>query len=84
MASSSRFPTLDPAELYASRLVAAPDRQQQRDLFDIIALVRDRRHHRRHGRMLYEHAEQLPALRWKLANLVTFQKRRPDDFSAQA
>lgn len=30
------------------------------------------------------HAEQLPALHWKLANLATFQKRRPDDFSAQA
>lgn len=30
------------------------------------------------------HAEQLPALRWKLANLRTFQKRRPQDFIAQA
>lgn len=30
------------------------------------------------------HADQLPALRWKLANLATFQKRRPRDFSAQA
>jgi len=30
------------------------------------------------------HAEQLPALRWKLANLQTFQKRRPKDFMAQA
>ena len=28
-------PTLDPAELYASKLVAAPDRQHPRDLFDI-------------------------------------------------
>lgn len=34
--------------------------------------------------MLYEHAKQLQALRWKLANLVTFQKRRPADFFAQA
>ena len=32
----------------------------------------------------YPHAEQLPALRWKLANLNTFQKRRPQDFIAQA
>ncbi len=31
-----------------------------------------------------QHAEQLPALRWKLANLGTFQKRRPRDFAAQA
>jgi len=30
------------------------------------------------------HADQLPALRWKLANLTTFQKRRPQDFTAQA
>jgi len=30
------------------------------------------------------HAEYLPALRWKLANLNTFQKRRPKDFMAQA
>ena len=30
------------------------------------------------------HADQLPALRWKLANLTTFQKRRPRDFTAQA
>ncbi|MCK0538421.1 nucleotidyl transferase AbiEii/AbiGii toxin family protein [Alcanivorax quisquiliarum] len=30
------------------------------------------------------HAEQLPALRWKLANLNTFQQRRPQDFIAQA
>ncbi len=30
------------------------------------------------------HADQLPALRWKLANLATFQKRRPRDFAAQA
>lgn len=32
----------------------------------------------------YPHADQLPALRWKLANLSTFQKRRPRDFIAQA
>ncbi|WP_455650784.1 hypothetical protein [Pectobacterium actinidiae] len=30
------------------------------------------------------HADQLPALRWKLANLTTFQHRRPRDFAAQA
>jgi len=30
------------------------------------------------------HAEQLPALRWKLENLKTFQKRRPQDFITQA
>ena len=30
------------------------------------------------------HAAQLPALRWKLANLEAFRKRRPDDFLAQA
>lgn len=29
------------------------------------------------------HAEQLPALRWKQANLMTFQKRRPDAFKRQ-
>ena len=28
--------------------------------------------------------DQLPALRWKFANLSTFQKRRPKDFIAQA
>ena len=30
------------------------------------------------------HAADLPALRWKLANLETFRKRRPADFQAQA
>lgn len=30
------------------------------------------------------YADQLPALRWKLVNLATFQKRRPRDFVAQA
>src|SRR5690606_8242831 len=30
------------------------------------------------------HANQLPALRWKLENLKTFQKRRPLDFASQA
>ncbi|WP_454726886.1 MULTISPECIES: nucleotidyl transferase AbiEii/AbiGii toxin family protein [Cupriavidus] len=30
------------------------------------------------------HAAELPALRWKLSNLETFLKRRPDDFAAQA
>jgi hypothetical protein len=30
------------------------------------------------------HAADLPALRWKLANLEAFRKRRPADFSAQS
>lgn len=30
-----------------------------------------------------QHAAQLPALRWKLSNLETFRKRRPEDFAAQ-
>ena len=30
------------------------------------------------------HAAELPALRWKLANLEQFRKRRPADFAAQA
>jgi len=30
------------------------------------------------------HAEELPALRWKLANLETFRSKRPDDFHRQA
>lgn len=30
------------------------------------------------------HAAQLPALRWKLSNLETFRKRRPQDFASQA
>jgi hypothetical protein len=30
------------------------------------------------------HAAELPALRWKLANLEEFRKRRPDEFAAQA
>ncbi|MES3041149.1 MAG: nucleotidyl transferase AbiEii/AbiGii toxin family protein [Pseudomonadota bacterium] len=30
------------------------------------------------------HAEELPALRWKLANLQTFQSKRPDDFNRQS
>jgi hypothetical protein len=34
--------------------------------------------------MQYPHAAELPALRWKLANLETFRKRRPADFQAQA
>jgi hypothetical protein len=36
------------------------------------------------SRLACRHAAQLPALRWKLANLETFRKRRPDDFAAQA
>ncbi len=31
-----------------------------------------------------QHAEELPALRWKLTNLQAFQQRRPQDFVAQA
>lgn len=31
-----------------------------------------------------EHAAQLPALRWKLANLQAFRQRRPADFDRQA
>ena len=31
-----------------------------------------------------EHAAELPALRWKLANLEVFRQRRPADFAAQA
>jgi hypothetical protein len=34
--------------------------------------------------MQYPHTADLPALRWKLANLETFRKRRPADFQAQA
>jgi Uncharacterized conserved protein len=30
------------------------------------------------------HAKELPALRWKLANLEAFRKRRPTEFAAQA
>ena len=30
------------------------------------------------------YASELPALRWKLANLETFKKRRPDYFRSQA
>lgn len=30
------------------------------------------------------HAAELPALRWKLANLEAFRKKRPGDFEAQA
>lgn len=30
------------------------------------------------------HTADLPAIRWKLANLETFRKRRPADFAAQA
>lgn len=32
----------------------------------------------------HPHAAQLPALRWKLANLEAFRKSRPDDFLAHA
>lgn len=30
------------------------------------------------------HAQELPALRWKLSNLEMFRKRRPEEFEAQA
>ncbi|WP_339649854.1 hypothetical protein [Halopseudomonas pelagia] len=30
------------------------------------------------------HADKLPALRWKLANLRTFKQRRPQNFVTQA
>ena len=66
-------PILARDELYAGKLVAALDRQHPRDLFDVW--------------QLYESAAllaELPALRWKLANLEAFRKRRPADFEAQA
>ncbi|UZE25117.1 nucleotidyl transferase AbiEii/AbiGii toxin family protein [Pseudomonas sp. B21-056] len=31
-----------------------------------------------------QHVAQLPALQWKLRNLETFRKRRPEDFASQA
>jgi predicted nucleotidyltransferase component of viral defense system len=34
--------------------------------------------------MQYPHAAELPALRWKLANLEAFRKRRPADFKASS
>ena len=157
-------PTLAPDELYASKLVAAMDRQHPRDLFDVLQLFETGSltdamvecfvvYLAGHNRPIHEvlfgndkdianeyerafvgmtevdcslealldtrarlrrelpqrlsgahrqflsgltraqpdwsllqcpHAEQLPALRWKLANLNTFQKRRPKDFIAQA
>ncbi|MCP1305511.1 nucleotidyl transferase AbiEii/AbiGii toxin family protein [Halomonas sp. R1t8] len=157
-------PTLVPDELYASKLVAALDRQHPRDLFDVwqlfessgltdamvecfvvylaghnrpthevlfgndkditgeyerafvgmtevacpLDVLLDTRARLRHElpRRLSDahrqflsgltraqpdwsllqcpHADQLPALRWKFANLSTFQKRRPKDFIAQA
>lgn len=158
------LPTLAPAELYGSKLVAALDRQHPRDLFDVwtmfesqglsddtvecfvvylaghnrpthevlfgnakdiaaeyrshfIGMTRDpveldtllaartrlkeelpQRLSERHRRFLVglahaepdwsllhcEHAAELPALRWKLANLATFRDRRPRDFERQA
>ncbi|MBK9427184.1 MAG: nucleotidyl transferase AbiEii/AbiGii toxin family protein [Gammaproteobacteria bacterium] len=157
-------PTLAPDELYASKLVAALDRQHPRDLFDVWQLFETcdltegmvecfvvylaghnrpthevlfgndkdiageyerafvgmtevacsletlletrtrlrhelpRRLNAAHRQFLSgltraqpdwsllqcPHADQLPALRWKLANLSTFQQRRPQDFVAQA
>lgn len=157
------IPTLDIAELYAGKLVAALDRQHPRDLFDVWRLFETggmtdamvecfvvylaghnrpthevlfgndkditaeyarafvgmaemecplehlletrrrlkhelpRRLSAAHRQFLSSlaraqpqwsllqcrHVEQLPALRWKLANLETFQKRRPRDFIAQ-
>ncbi|MDR2220244.1 MAG: nucleotidyl transferase AbiEii/AbiGii toxin family protein [Methylobacillus sp.] len=157
-------PTLDTAELYASKLVAALDRQHPRDLFDVwrlfetggitdamvecfvvylaghnrpthevlfgndkdiaaeyerafvgmtqmecsLAQLLETRRRLRHelprrlttahrqflsgltraqpqwSLMQCPHASELPALRWKLANLETFRQRRLRDFSAQA
>ena len=147
-------PTLAPDELYASKLVAALDRQHPRDLFDVwqlfessgltdamvecfvvylaghnrpthevlfgndkditgeyerafvgmtevacpLDVLLDTRLSDAHRQFLSgltraqpdwsllqcPHADQLPALRWKFANLSTFQKRRPKDFIAQA
>lgn len=157
-------PTLDVAELYAGKLVAALDRQHPRDLFDVwrlfetggitdemvecfvvylaghnrpihevlfgndkdianefehaffgmteldcpLELLISTREQLRHelpkrlstkhkdflrglaraqpdwSLLQCQHAEQLPALRWKLSNLETFQTRRPQDFVAQA
>jgi hypothetical protein len=31
-----------------------------------------------------QHAQQLPALRWKLDNLQKFKGRQPDEFNRQA
>lgn len=158
------LPTLAPAELYGSKLVAALDRQHPRDLFDVwtmfessglsddmvecfvvylaghnrpthevlfgndkdiaaeyrshfVGMTRDpveldtliaartqlkeelpQRLSERHRQFLTglaraepdwsllhcEHAAELPALRWKLANLATFRDRRPADFERQA
>lgn len=158
------LPTLTPAELYGSKLVAALDRQHPRDLFDVwtmfesgglnddmvecfvvylaghnrpthevlfgkdkdvaaeyrshfVGMTRDpveldtllaartrlkdelpQRLSERHRQFLVglthaepdwrllrcEHAAELPALRWKLANLATFRDRRPADFERQA
>ncbi|CAI9121903.1 nucleotidyl transferase AbiEii/AbiGii toxin family protein [Brytella acorum] len=157
-------PTLAPDELYASKLVAALDRQHPRDLFDVWQLFESggltdamvecfvvylAGHNRPTHEVLFgndkdiageyerafvgmteigcpletllatrarlrgelprqlsdahrqflsglaraqpdwsllqcPHADQLPALRWKLANLSTFKKRRTQDFIAQA
>lgn len=158
------LPTLAPDELYASKLVAALDRQHPRDLFDVWQLFESdgltdmmvecfvvylAGHNRPTHEVLFgndkdiageyersfagmtevacsldtlldtrarlrrelprrlsdahrqflsgltraqpdwallqcSHVKQLPALRWKLANLREFQKRRPHDFIAQA
>ena len=158
------LPTLTPAELYGSKLVAALDRQHPRDLFDVSTLFEsgglsddmvecfviylaghnrpthevlfgndkditaDYRNHfagmtrdpveldtllaarerlkkelpqrlsERHRQFLVgltrtepdwsllrcEHAAELPALRWKLANLATFRDSKPADFERQA
>jgi predicted nucleotidyltransferase component of viral defense system len=158
------LPTLAPAELYGSKLVAALDRQHPRDLFDVWTMFESgglsndmaecftvylAGHHRPIHEVLFgndkdiateygshfagmprdtveldtllaartrlkdelpqrlserqrqflvglaraepdwsllhcEHAAELPALRWKLANLATFRDRRPADFERQA
>lgn len=88
------LPVLAPDELYGSKLVAALDRQHPRDLFDVWQLYESggitegmiglARAEPDWSLLTCRHAQELPALRWKLSNLETFRKRRPEDFEAQA
>lgn len=158
------LPVLEPAELYAGKLVAALDRQHPRDLFDAMLMMEEDGltdetlacfviYLAGHSRPIHEvlfgndkdisleyrdnfvgmtvadvsleqllavrqrlrteipqrltenqkaflvsiskampdwslltcpHADELPALRWKLDNLETFRSKRPDDFHRQA
>tara|TARA_Y100001001_G_scaffold127735_1_gene126617 strand:+ start:1014 stop:1724 length:711 start_codon:yes stop_codon:yes gene_type:complete len=88
------LPVLAPDELYGSKLVAALDRQHPRDLFDVWQLYESggitegmiglARAEPDWSLLMCRHAQKLPALRWKLSNLETFRKRRPEDFEAQA